>query len=932
MSKTRFSGLLSVLLIAFILTSCDVFNKTAEQYLSASQDYFSKGEYTASLIEIKNAIQQDPANSDVRQFAAQIYLKLGNPDDAETQLTKAVRLGVDEFQVMPLHAHVLFQQRKYKQLLALVVPDSLSQSDQASIYVYQGFSAAELKDMAAANTLYRKSIELKVDNLLAYRGIALLHASKGEFDQALQVIRKLIDKQPGNSELWSLQGDIYVSSQQFDNAYASYTSAVELTEGKSYQYIAKRALVCISKDDIECVNKDVAELVNNVPGYYMTAYVKGLLAIKQQRWKDAYSVLMGALTINAELTPAYYFAGMALFQDKQYGSAVTQLSSFVARQPESVNGRHLLSLAQLREGHLESAKTTLQPIIVSGKSGSSIVYLMGQIEYALGNIANSIRYFKQLSQLQPESALVHTQLGLKLMASGDKLGGLDALAVAIDIAPDVLEAGQASVLAYLDSNQFDKAQALINKLQSSNANSAILFNLQGVLHMQKEQLHEAKKSFGRALKLEPGDPTAAHNLARLMFKQGDVQNTRQLYHDVLKHHPKHIPTHLKLAELDLKQGNDIKAEQRLLALITQQPSALAPRLVLAQYYLISGRVDSVSGILEPMTQLYPKDERLLTVLAESLLASEHPGKAKHEAQFLVNSLPDSANAHWLLARSAIADLDMIKGKEALKKTLSLNPDHVPAQIVRIKLLTEDKDLDRAARALQKLITQASGDPRVGSLSAWMALVSGDNIKAVKRYKKVFSVSATSANAMGLAQAQWQAGQREDSVATLQQWVFKYPDDVKVHFRLGMRYMQMGLDGEASARFNRVLQFDPNNVVVLNNLAWLLRNENSVKALRYIERAAELEPDSAAVFDTLGVVLLQHGSLARALRVFERATRAHPEHAAIQYHYAIALHRNNQTKQAMQILAQLIQSFPEFDNKAQAQMLLRKLKTSTGVSS
>jgi thioredoxin-like negative regulator of GroEL len=67
-------------------------------------------------------------------------------------------------------------------------------------------------------------------------------------------------------------------------------------------------------------------------------------------------------------------------------------------------------------------------------------------------------------------------------------------------------------------------------------------------------------------------------------------------------------------------------------------------------------------------------------------------------------------------------------------------------------------------------------------------------------------------------------------------------------------------------------------------------------------------------------------------VFERATRAHPDHAAIQYHFAIALHRNNQTKQAMQVLAQLIQSFSEFDNKAQAQMLLWKLKTSVDVSS
>jgi putative PEP-CTERM system TPR-repeat lipoprotein len=927
-NKDVFDWLL-VLSLALFLTAC--VDKTAQQYLSASQAYYDDGEYTASLIEIKNAIQQDPGNPELRQFSAQLYLKLGNGDAAEFELRKASGLGIDESLLLPMQVQALYQQHKYKQLAALTLTEPLSGKDRATVLVYKGFAAAELNDFISAKKLYQQSIASDADNQLAYRGIAMLHASQDRFDKALQVIGQLIKKNPQQSELWSLQGDFYVSARQFDNAQSSYSKAIDIYQGDNYLDIAKRALVCLSKEDLDCTNQDLAVLTTNASAYYMTGYVKGLLAIKQKRWKDAETALTDALAVNSELTPAYYFAGLSVFQQQQYGAAISHLSTYVAREPDSVNGRHLLGLAQLQEDHLESAKSTLQPIILAGNAGPAIINMLGQIEYALGNVSASIQYFKQLSVMQPDSAMAHAQLGIKLMASGAKLAGLDELAVALKLAPGLLEAGQVSVLAYLDDNQFDKAQALINKLQHTTPDNAVLTNLQGVLHMQKAEFTQADNYFRQALKQSPGDPTASHNLAKLTFQQGGIQKAIQLYHKVLKHHPQHIPTHLKLAEFDLKQGNDIKAEQRLLKLIAQQPDALGPRLMLTQYYLLSGRVDAVTPMLEPVAQLYPKNQRLLTLLAESLLASGRAGKAKQEAEILVTQAPNSVAAHWLLARAAIANKDAMKGMAQLKQTLLLKPDHIPAQIVLVKMLAEKKQMQQAITKLQTLTRQSPGDPRVGSLVAWMAMADGNSDKAVQLYKKAVSLSATSANTLGLAQAQWHAGQREDTLATLKQWSLKHPGDMKTQFRLGMRFQQMGLDAEASARFSRVIKFEPDNVVALNNLAWLLRNEDSNRALKYIERAAELEPKSAPIFDTLGVVLLQQNNIARALRVFQRAAKAHPDHPSIQYHLAITLHKYSDTQQAINVLNQLIVKFPKFAEIEQAQQLLRTLKNSVSLT-
>ena len=547
---------------------------------------------------------------------------------------------------------------------------------------------------------------------------------------------------------------------------------------------------------------------------------------------------------------------------------------------------------------------------------------MGKIEYSLGNISQSIAHFKKRSELQPESAIAHAQLGMKLLASGDKSGGLSELGIAIELAPDLQQAGQVAVLEYIDSRQFVKAQALIHKMQDVRPGSTEILNLQALLHMHKGEPKLANKFFSQALKKTPGDPTASLNFARLSLNQSNVEKAIQLYQDVLKYNPQHIPTHLKLAEFDLKFGNDIKAEQRLLGLIARKTDALAPRLMLAQYYLVSGRVDALTEVLEPVSQLYPKDQRLLKLSAEGSLVRGVVAQAKFAAVALVDLAPDSADAHWLLARVAFAENNKRLGKAQLKKTLHLEPDHIPAQIVRIKILAENKQKQQAIAELQRLNQQAPGDARVISVAGWMAMDAGDFNQSISLYRQAFSISATSANVLDLAKAQWQAGLHEDAVSTLEDWTKKHPEDVTAQFNLAMSFQQMGLDRDATARFTRVLQFEPDNVVALNNLAWLLRNENSITALQSIEKAIALEPGSASLLDTLGMVLLHKGDILRALRVFQRATKAHPDSAVMQYHLALTLHKNNELKQAIKILKRLIAQFPEFKGQTKSANVAR----------
>ena len=92
-------------------------------------------------------------------------------------------------------------------------------------------------------------------------------------------------------------------------------------------------------------------------------------------------------------------------------------------------------------------------------------------------------------------------------------------------------------------------------------------------------------------------------------------------------------------------------------------------------------------------------------------------------------------------------------------------------------------------------------------------------------------------------------------------------------------------------FRRVLELEPKNPIVLNNLAYLLamHADQASEALKYAQEAKELAPDSPTIDDTLGWVLYNKGIYQSALGYLENAAKKKND-PAIRYHLAMAYAR------------------------------------------
>lgn len=134
-----------------------------------------------------------------------------------------------------------------------------------------------------------------------------------------------------------------------------------------------------------------------------------------------------------------------------------------------------------------------------------------------------------------------------------------------------------------------------------------------------------------------------------------------------------------------------------------------------------------------------------------------------------------------------------------------------------------------------------------------------------------------ADALRAAVALEDAGKYADAAAAYRQILTDHPDSVLAWTDLGNAEMQLGDRKQAEESFRKALAIDGTSADALNNLAWLLYQEQRLdEAEQLAHRAVEAPaPDEWMRLDTLARIQLARGACGDALQTWERAIKHVP---------------------------------------------------------
>jgi putative PEP-CTERM system TPR-repeat lipoprotein len=579
----------------------------------------------------------------------------------------------------------------------------------------------------------------------------------------------------------------------------------------------------------------------------------------------------------------------------------------------------------LQSNQIRQAIAVLEPTLSAEQNDPQLFALAGETYMRSGDFTKATEFYEKANELAPNSAAIHTALGLSKLAPGDREHGIAELELAQDLDRHSPRAGILLTLAHLRANAFDKALATIDELIQEDAKNPLFYNLKGAVFVGKNDAIKARENFNQALSIEPNYFPAVTNLARLDMQDQKPDIAKGRFEAILKSDDKNVQAMSALANLALAQGNTAEATRWLERASNQNPNELEPALQLTAHYLRIDDMEKALLLARKLNGTYPNEPRVLEVLGRVQMAQDNLSAALDTFERLAGRLPDSALAQLQIANVHSMMKNYTAASTALRKALFIDPGFVEAKVALVRLaIFEDKPNDAMSLA-QSIQKDHANIPQGYELEGdlWMREKKPD--AAVKAYEKAFTVAQNGVLVTKIHGALSQAGNDKKAHAEITQWLAKNPDDAATRLFLANEYLGKKQYANAAKEYETIVQKNPQHVMSLNNLAWIYQQSKDSRALEYAEKAFQLSSENPAIQDTLGWILVDKGEIDRALPILEKAASQLPDNATIQYHYAHALAKAGNQAQARQILGKITAGNIDFPEIGAARELLKQVQ-------
>ena len=272
--------------------------------------------------------------------------------------------------------------------------------------------------------------------------------------------------------------------------------------------------------------------------------------------------------------------------------------------------------------------------------------------------------------------------------------------------------------------------------------------------------------------------------------------------------------------------------------------------------------------------------------------------------------------------------------EHCRKSLSIDPDQAPLQLVLGELLSDQSQLEQAIAPLEAAL---GIDPTLTEAQFRLGLVHGQLghfEQATELFEMVIAAQADYPDAhLVLAAALEQLGRFSEAIEQFRQAVVLNPDQDDGHRKLGMALAKQGQYDEAIIHLKEFLRLRPNAFNGHYVLGRLLVKVGRVdEALEALGQAQRLKPEWPAPLNSKAWILATHPDPAvrdepEAIRLAEQAAALTDRRAANVLHtlaaaYAAAGHYDRAVATAQQAL-ELGSDNPEFADRMRGQLELYK---------
>ena len=540
--------------------------------------YMQSGRLRDAVTAAEDMLQHDPDNLDARRMLGRIYTRLIGDQQQNRVNEEMLKKAIEQYQKV-----------------------TAKDAGDTDSWLMLGKLYKVAQDSVNSEKAYKKALELDADNEFALSGLAQLYSDLGDSKNALEIWRKLTDKDPRPPVLREL-ARAYEGAHDYKSAAETLQRALAMAPRDPDMKTALAADLLMS-DQVDEALKLYIQLAESSPGD--AALQLRLSQIYRQKHDFARARAAGerARQLDGDNLEIRYNEVKLLRAEGKIPEAIAQLKSILdTTVKKSYSERELASrtallfelgeLYRANEQYPESLDAFRQAAHLDPDAASRASAEMVETYLVSKDFKNALAEADSATQKYPDDRAVK-MVRASLLAD---MGRTDEAAAAVKAMVDG-KADRDTYIAlaqiYDKGRRFDEEAAAINsaeKLSDGDDDKRTIYFLRGAMFekMQKPseseaqfrkvleiapddagalnylgymladrnvRLEEAEKLISKALEIEPNNGAYLDSLGWVSFRMGKLDEAETLLRQALSHVSRDATVHDHLGDVCFQKGH-----------------------------------------------------------------------------------------------------------------------------------------------------------------------------------------------------------------------------------------------------------------------------------------------------------------------------------------------------------------------------------------
>lgn len=924
----RSAGVLVLFVLAMGIGACGRPDPQAELDLATTE--FLAGQYEDAALRLNYVVQVDPDNIRARELRGDIALLFGDYTGASAEFDRARTLGAPLDSIALKLAEAQIGHGQIQQSLDLLHSAESLLADQSLYWAIRAEAYLAAGQLQKAQSAVDAAQRAGNGEARVLTTAAQVYFSLGEHAEALELAQQALVVAPNDPRVRLAHAELLARKNRLAEAAAELHRAADLYREES---LDSRETLCLlglvqvhlARKDLGAAEVAAARLAELAPQEQWSNYFQGLVKYRRGQFDEAASLIQPLVSAAPDTIQFRSLLGAVQLARGNVGQAEQQFLRVLAVSPRDPAAAKLLAETRLRQQRPAAALDALQAVQDTAADDPQIGLLSGVATLLSGNAEQSLLYLEQAAALDPTNEILKLQLARAYLATGRDEQASKLLTEPFGEDAQAIEAKLLLLYAASRRGDAEASAGIADKLLNDYADDSRVLTAVAVHFQVNGEAARARELFERAAVLESDTATARLFVAASLVQEGRHEEAETLLRETIQQQPDNAQAIAGLAQLLAERG-EVEEATGLFSRATEQTNSVVPRLAFVNMLLRQGDIDEAKIHLEKARVSAPDNAQVISLQGIIALAEERFATAVELLERAAEMLPDRLGVSLALARARLANGDVAAARALLVRTVELAPRSFPVRLALGEAELESGNTENALAVATDLKvdfpTQAGGYVLEGR--AYLAMRQFDSasksLSAAYSRKSTWPVLALKIQALRLAD------RSSDALDANEAWLADNPGHVPSLLMRGVLLQASGRSEEALNAYNAVLEVAPENLIALNNAAWVSFELGDSAALSMAERAHAAHPENSAVLDTIGWIHLASGNDRLAVEYLSRAADLAPGAPEIRYHLSAALVAGGQSARAREMLVALLSGGRDFAARADAERLLLSIHT------